>query len=135
MADLSVTAANVVAAAGATINRGPAGATITAGQQVYIDSSGNVQLAKADTAAHAASAGIALNGGAAGQPICYASGGNVNPGATVAVGTIYIASPNNAGGIAPIGDATTGTYMTVLGIGTTTSNILLNIWNTGVDHA
>jgi hypothetical protein len=130
-----VTAASVLAAAGASIANGTAGVSITAGQQIYKDVNGLMQLVKADTNAHSQTTGVALNNAGANQPVSFITGGNYNPGATVTVGTIYIASPNNAGGIAPITDATTGTYMTVLGIATTASNILVQPWVTSVNHA
>jgi hypothetical protein len=140
MADLTVTAASVIAGANASTRTGSAGTTITAGQLIYIDAAGLVQPAKADTVIHSGLVGgniigIALNGGSVNQPIQYQVSGNINPGATVAVGTIYIVSPTNAGGIAPIGDAATGTFMSILGIGTSASNILLQPWVTGVNHA
>ena len=41
MADLTITAANVVPGAGARITNGTAGATVTAGQVVYLDPADN----------------------------------------------------------------------------------------------
>jgi hypothetical protein len=137
MADLTITAANVAAAAGATIQRAVAdsGVTITAGKSVQIDSNGLGALAKADTIGDANSVGIALNSCGPGQPFDYISGGDLNPGATVAVGTLYVVSAANAGGIAPMADLSTGNLVTLFGIATTASNIALNIWPTGVAHA
>jgi len=40
------------------------------------------------------------------------------------VGEVYVVSAT-AGGIAPVGDLTTGNYVTVLGVATTTSNLQL----------
>ena len=56
MADITITAANVVASAGARIEHGTAGATVTAGQIVFLDSTttGKWQLADADAATAAA---------------------------------------------------------------------------------
>lgn len=133
MADLTITAASVAKTAG-TIQNGTAGATITAGQSLYLDSSaGTLKLLDADdTAATATFAGIALNGGATGQPISYlAPGGTINPGATVTVGEIYVAS-GTAGGIAPEGDLATGDYVTIIGVGLTSSTMYLVGYSSGV---
>lgn len=136
MADLTITAANVIAASGATINWGTAGATITAGQAVYKDSADNndYKLCDADAAGTANCDGIALCGASDGQPIAVITQGNLNPGATVAVGTVYAVS-TTAGGIAPEGDLASGDYVTTLGIGTTASNIKIDINNSETAHA
>lgn len=134
MADLTITAANVVAAADAKIGRGTAGAAITAGQSLYLDSAdGRMKLADANsgTAAARSCAGIALHAASSGQPIAYAYEGDVNPGATLTVGEIYVLSAT-AGGIAPEGDLTTGHYVGILGVATTASNLRLRINNSGV---
>ena len=132
MADLTVTAANVLAASGSTKITGIGGQTITAGQAVYLDSTDDeYKLVDNDASGTAAVAGITLNGCGDGQPLEICTAGNINPGATVAVGTIYCSS-STAGGIAPSMDNATGDYTSILGIATTTSNILLNIQNGGV---
>jgi hypothetical protein len=126
MADLSITAANVVAGSGATKESGVAGATITAGQAVYKDASdgGKFKLADNDSATAAVRSfyGIALHGASSGQPLTVLKEGPITIGATVAVGTVYMTS-STAGGIAPVADAATGDYVTVIGIGTSTTVI------------
>lgn len=112
-----------------------AGATITAGEPVYLDVNNVWQLAKADTAAHAACKGIALHGALTGQPLAVQTSGNITIGATVVAGTHYYVSGNNAGGIMPIGDFTTGQFITDLGIAISTTVIQLAINITGVTHA
>jgi len=134
MTDLSITAANVVQASDASTSFGTAGETITAGQVLYKDAADNNELKLADANGAAAlrvPVGIALNGAAAGQPVRYITSGGLNPGATVVVGKIYVLSAT-AGGIAPVEDLSSGHYVSVLGIGTTTSNIQLNIQVSGV---
>lgn len=132
MADLSITAASVVKGANASVVAGTAGATITAGKTVYLDpSDSKYKLADANASATtAALAGVALNGASDGQPISVLTGGNLNPGATVTVGEIYVLSAT-AGGIAPEADLATGHYVAVLGVGTTTSNIAVQIQISG----
>jgi len=137
MADISVTAASVAKATGASTQNATAGEAITAGQVVYSDATNSVKLAQADgTAAEAVAVGIALNNAASGQPITYVVSGGINPGGTVVVGKPYFVS-GTAGGIAIINTATpipaVGDYVTLLGIGTTSSNIALSIIVSGVE--
>jgi hypothetical protein len=134
MADLTVTAGNVVAASTAIVERGTAGATITAGMLVYKDTSDSDQFKACDTNGATSIIrtlyGIALNGASDGQPLAVCTQGDVNPGATVTVGTIYVASAT-AGGIAPSTDLAQGHYTSIFGIGTTSSNISVKINNGG----
>lgn len=137
MADIIVTAANVLTAAGATIKRFTSGAAITAGQVVYKDTSASnvVKLADADLSdAAAVVEGIAINDCASGQEVDVCTSGNINPGGTVVVGEVYMAS-GNAGGIAPVGDFVSGDRASIIGVGTSTSNIILRIFNSGITRA
>ncbi|MBA15565.1 MAG: hypothetical protein CMN73_04335 [Sphingomonas sp.] len=135
MADLSITAANVVAGAGATVlHGGKAGATITAGQIVYLDASDRkYKLADADseTAAIRLPSAVALNGASDGQPLSVLTEGPVTIGAPLTPGTAYYLSAT-PGGIAPVGDLTTGDYPTVIGIATSASVLDIGIKASGV---
>jgi hypothetical protein len=125
MADLTITAANVAAGSGCVKVQGTAGATITAGQVVYLDSSDDkYKLADNDsaTAAVRSVAGIALHGSLNGQPLTVLTKGPITIGATTAVGTVYCLS-STAGGICPSADIATGDYNTIIGIGTSTTVI------------
>jgi hypothetical protein len=121
MADLTITAANVVAGAGATRNTGTAGETITAGQVVYLKAAdAKLWLAQADgTAAEAEAVGIALHGALANQPLNYLASGALTIGATTAVGAVYVVSAT-AGGVAPYADLVATNRVTLLGYGTGT---------------
>lgn len=132
MANLAITAANVVAAAGeATTRSVTAGATITAGQAIYLDSSNEAQLAHCETSATTAAViGIALNGAADGQPLQIATAGQLDLGATLTVGKIYVLS--TAGLIAPVDDLTTADYVTIIGVADAADNIVLSIKASGV---
>lgn len=133
-ADLSITAASVVPTTGYTKDTGIAGATITAGQTVYKDSTDSDKLKLADANATTATAtvvGIALHAAASGQPLTIITGGILNPGATVTVGTIYVVSAT-AGGIAPSTDLVTGWYVGILGVGITSSTIRIGLNMSGV---
>jgi hypothetical protein len=127
MADVVVTATEVLADSGTITGDYTLGAAVTAGQVVYADSSdgGAVKPADADASLAAATAvGIALNGGADAQPCKVAIGGTLDPGFTVTVGTIYVVS-DTAGGIMPAADLETGDYVGVLGVGITASQLKL----------
>lgn len=132
MSDVVITAGSVVQVSGTT-KTGTAGETITAGQALYLKSSDN-RLWKADaddTAATAACVGIALNGGAAGQPIVYQATGDITIGGTVVQGTIYLVS-DTAGGIRPVADVDAEDYVSILGIAVSASVLRLMLQNTGI---
>jgi len=126
MADISITAANVLMSSAGKKKTGIAAATTTAGQLVYLDTTTNqLTLADGDALASAVVAGVALHGALAGQPLSYCY---YDPafalGGTVAVGIPYFASLT-AGGIAPEADLLTGDYTTYIGLGASTTTIKL----------
>jgi hypothetical protein len=124
MVDISITAANVLPGTNARRVTGTAGATITQGKAVYLDTTDNkYKLADANaSAATAAAAGIALTSGADGQPIDVQYGGRITIGGTAVAGTTYIVS-GTAGGVAPDADGASGWYKTVLGVGISATQI------------
>lgn len=135
MADIVVTAGSVLKGSDATVEEGIAGATVTAGQPVYKDSTDSDKLKLADanaSLATAAAVGIALHGASSGQPLKYQTGGSINPGGTVAIGTIYVVSAT-AGGIAThaAADLTTAMRTTIIGVGTSASNIAMKLFASG----
>lgn len=137
MADLSITAANVVAGSNASVTKGTAGATVTAGQVVYKEaSSGKYKLADADSGTEEVRQpdGIALNGAADGQPLSVLTGGDITIGATVTAGDAYYLSPT-AGGIAPLADVLTGDDIVLIGLASSTSVIRVMIFATGATAA
>lgn len=133
MVDLVITAANVVPGANATVRNGSAGATIAAGEVVYLDSATSTyKLADANGAAALRSPrGIALNGASAGQPLAVAEGGDVTLGVVLTAGVAYYLS-GNPGKIAPVADLVAGHYPVILGIATSTSVLNLKIHESGV---
>ena len=134
MADLTLTAANVLAGSNATTNLGTAGATITAGQVVYFDDTTKTyKLADTDsaTAAVRSPAGIALNGASAGQPLMVQTGGDITLGAVLTAGVAYYLS-GTAGGICPVADVTSGDYPVILGMAKSTSVLAIKIVEAGV---
>ncbi len=133
MADLSITAGSVLAGSTANTRLGTAGATVTAGQAVYLDSATSTyKLADSNGAAALRSpVGIALNGASSGQPVNIALSGPVTIGATLTAGVAYYLS-DTPGGICPVADVGSGEYATVLGIATSASVLDLKIHESGV---
>lgn len=132
MADLTITAANVVAVAGKTVV-GTAGATLTAGQVVYLDTAtASYKLAdnNSGTAAVRSPGGIALNAAASGQPVSVFQSGTITIGATLTGGVAYYLS-DTPGGICPVADLVTGEYPTFLGIATSASVLKVAIVESG----
>lgn len=134
MADLSITAANCVPVAGTLIEYGTAGATITAGKAIYLDSSTNTwKLADSNGASEEIrwAKALALTGSSSGQPIAYMRAGDVTLGATMTAGIQYYLS-DTAGGICPVADLGSGEYPCTVGIATSTSVMRLNFTYSGV---
>lgn len=134
MADLSITVANVAAGSGAVVVAGTAGATITAGQVVYLDTTANTfKLADCNSATAAVRSpyGIALHGSLSGQPLSVQRSGSLTLGATMTAGVVYYLS-GTPGGVRPVADNTTGDYPSVLGIATSTTVLKMGILESGV---
>jgi hypothetical protein len=134
MADISVTAASVLAGSAALVEHGAkAGVTLAAGQVVYKDAAdGLLKLSDSNGAsALKAAYGITLNGAAANQPVSVVKRGPVTINAVLTAGTTYCSS-TTPGGIAPQADITTGGDVIVLGVALSTTVLDVNINDTGV---
>lgn len=136
MADISVTASAVLAASTAEKEHGVAGATITAGQVVALNTTtGKYVLADADGAAGIdRPRGIALNGASDGQPLAIVKAGDVTFNAVLTAGVSYFLSPT-PGGIAPRADVLTADIVTHLGIAKSTTVLALDIQYSGTASA
>lgn len=132
MADLTITAANVSPVAGYQFEDMTAGVAITAGDVIYKDSSDSLaKLADCDgAAALAVVKGIALNDAAVTQPVRVQTAGDLDVGATLTVGEIYVLS-GTAGNICPEGDLATNDKVCILGVATAADNLKLSIFNSG----
>lgn len=130
MSDVVVTAGEVLVDAGTVKASGIAGASITAGQALYLDTATDTwKLADANGAAALnVLGGIALNSASSGQPIFVATDGTLDPGFTVTVAAVYVLSAN-AGGIAPVADLAQGWKTSIVGVGITASQLRLKIYN------
>ena len=123
MAAISITPANVRNdQSGGTGSAGIAGATITAGQVLNLNSSGQLIPAVNDTVAHAICVGIALNNASANQPVNFHNNGQIDVGGTVAIGKVYVLG--TAGGIIPVDDNAGGEIISVIGVGIATNRFL-----------
>ena len=133
MVDISITAANVVAGADARTESGTAGATITAGQTVYLDSATNTYKLADSNGAEALRTprGVALHGASANQPLTIQKSGLVTIGGTLTAGVAYYQS-DTPGGICPVADVGSGEYACIVGIATTAAVLDLNIQASGV---
>lgn len=112
------------------------GATVSAGNPLYLDTADNEhKLADNNaSAATAAAKGIAVTPGVDGGYGYIATGGSIIlVGTTMAVGETYYVGPT-AGEIIPDADLTTGHNVTRLGTAETTTQLKLAIEATGITH-
>ncbi|GAA5139395.1 hypothetical protein GCM10023213_20010 [Prosthecobacter algae] len=118
-ADLSITAANVLASANARFQDGTAGATLTRGMLVYADATDGGKIKPADGNVLAAKGvlGMAYGDVAAGQFVrVIIDDPDLTVGATLSLaapGGIYVLSAT-AGGICPVADLAAGSYPIVV---------------------
>lgn len=131
MAAIAITAASVLASSAAVIRKEyTAGATITAGQVVYLNTSNQWVLADSDAAATGNGItdlrGIALNGAASGQPLSVCvSDTDFTPGGTLTNGlAVYLFT--TAGAISQADIPSTGAYPVCLGVAKSTTKMNLN---------
>lgn len=115
---------------------GIAGATIDAGQAVYLDTATyRYELAQADTQAKSQFAGFAEHPSADGQPLSVIWEGDVTGLTGLTAGETYVLSDDSAGDVMPIGDLATNHWVThtLIALTTTTARIKINIGD--VQHA
>jgi hypothetical protein len=127
MADLTITAASVVAGTNAIVAEGMAGEAIVAGKSVYLSSTTKKwMLADSNSATAEArrAHGIALNGAALNQPVDVLKEGPITIGATLTAGLDYYVS-DTPGGICPRADLASGEYVCLLGLASSTT--VLNV--------
>jgi len=136
MADYTLTSANVIHSANAEYKTYTAGATIAAGQPVYLDSTAldaqnkpKAKLADANASATTSTVhGIAANTASSGQPLRVVTfDADFTHGlTTVAAGDVIVLSAT-AGGLAPAADIASGWYPVVIGVATSATNCVLSI--------
>ena len=134
MADITITAANVIAGSNAATENGTLGAAATAGQALYKSSTdGRWYLADNNGASEMIrkATGIALNGGGVGQPVRVLLSGLCTIGGTMTAGVAYYLS-DTPGGICPVADIGSGEYSCLVGIATTTAILDVKFQYSGV---
>lgn len=126
MADVTVTPANVEMTDDTVATTGIAGEALVQGQSAYLNSSGSrwYKSESDDTEAKAETRGIVMTPAATGAQVVIATGGTIKPGATLSANTVYVLSVNS-GRFAPIADLATGNYVTLIGIGKSTTELSL----------
>ena len=127
MADITITAANIGCGSNALVRRVTGGEAITHGQPVYQQSNGKFYKADANVSEQTAEV--------QGISFCSCSGdgvdffilffGDMKFGAILTKGETYILSAT--GGICPIGDLSSGWWVTKLGSASDTSTLKVNV--------
>lgn len=128
MADVTITAANVLRAEGPVEHNVDTSSAIDVGQIVTVkDANEQVGLAANTSQALSQVYGMALNRAVvAGQPITVAlSGAVVALGSVLTEGEFYVVSA--AGAISPIGDKLAGDWMAVVGYARSATELVLAI--------
>jgi hypothetical protein len=134
MADLTITATNVVAGTGATLERGAAGEAVAAGKVGYIHpDTGKWMLADSNGAVAEGKVprGIFLNSASLDQPVEVLRHGPITIGATLTAGTAYYLS-DTPGGICPVADVGAGENVVMLGLAASTTVLNVDIQAPGV---
>lgn len=135
MADLTITATNLIAGANANIQTGISSEAIPAGKSIIVDpDTKKVMLADSDagdTDLHDAK-GISLNAAvAANQPVSWIKDGDLAMGAILTKGVTYCVS-STPGGICPQADVTSGRELVILGVASSTSNLQVGVRDTNI---
>lgn len=136
MADMSITAADVHLVSAGEATYVQFGEAVTAGMAVYLKASDEKYYkADCDAVDTAAIVGVTITGGEANGwgYIATIRGQEVDIGGTVTVTEEYVVS-DTAGLIMPASDLTSGQYYSLVGVGSTSTNIVLGLLATGIQH-
>jgi len=134
MSDITQTSANVKAMTGSTVSQHVAGATIVAGNLVYLDTGdGNkAKTCMTTTAATALCKGVAINNADDTDLLFILTAGDCDIGGTTVKGTVYTVA-DNAGKIRPNADNASGDFVTTIGVADGTTGVInISIDPTGV---
>jgi hypothetical protein len=134
MANIAITAANLIPAEGYSYQDGIAGATFVPGDVAYTSAvNGQFLLAdNNDTAVKAAVTGIALTAAVAGQPLRLRTGGTAAVGAVLTLNDAVYCLSSDAGKICPYSDLGSGDYVSIIGVPLSTSSLRVAIRNSGI---
>ena len=132
--DITITAANVHSGSAPKIKRVQFGATITAGQVLYLDNADSkYKLADANNTTTTAGADgivIALTNGADADYGLVAENGLYDVGGSAAEGKTYVLS-DTPGAITLAGDQAAGWNGTIIGVGAASNQIDLRLYASG----
>lgn len=137
MADLTINTTIVSLTNGvSSVEQVTYGESVSQGMVLYEDTSDSNKYKKAvnNTATLAAAKAIALTPGASGEKGYVVKSGEIDLGATLAVGMRYFVS-NTAGAICPSADIGTGEYVTLIGIATAAGVLKVNFQASGIASA
>lgn len=136
MADLTITNAIPVAGAANAFADLIAGESIATGDFVYRDAADGykAKLGDGTSAAKANVVAMALHNATAGQPLRGQTKGRVTlTGPTLDVGMVYVLSGTaGSDNVAPVTDVASGSYVTTLGVASTSAILDLDINPTGI---
>lgn len=131
MADIAPVNASVVVVSG-TASNGTSGATITAGQVLYLDANDQkLKLAKCTTEVEAEMIGVACSPAYPNQRVSYLTEGILDLGVNLTAGETYQLSVN-AGGMRDVSQLTTTSFVTYVGYGNEDGDLVLLNHATGV---
>jgi len=122
------TEASTLKTASTVVKQGIAGEAVIAMQPLYAKADKKLYLGDASAAATALVLGLALHTSAAGQPVSYATSGNITVAgdSELLASELYVLSPD-AGGIMKVGNLTASEFTVIIGHSTTATNFLLDI--------
>jgi hypothetical protein len=134
MADISITAANVVPSANATLIQGVAGEAVTRGQTLYYDSAaGTYKKFDANDTAKDTLVGLACEDAAAGQPLIVCTKDPALAlGGTVAIGDTVWGSATAGGLTKTFADLVTGWRVYVVGVANAANTINFDFVRGGI---
>lgn len=125
MSDVTISSSLVQPGDNDPTTHGISGADFTQpGLLAYFDRADRDRIKKADalTLTKAEVAGVNLNVATTGQPIILQTDGDYQAGGALTAGQTYIVS-TNAGGIAPITDLSTDSFVSIWGVATSTADL------------
>jgi Uncharacterized conserved protein (DUF2190) len=137
MADISITASDVLQSSGTPTTKGIAGEAIAAGETVYQNDDGKLYRADGNDSTKLPVAGIAVNSApGAGQPFNYAvTDDSLTIGAHGLGNGIPLFQSANPGKICQLADVGTGNLTTCVGVTNSTTKITFGVLGGNGAHA
>jgi hypothetical protein len=125
-ADLKVNSTN------GQLKAGEADVALATGDWVYRTATGGYNLARANSAATASVAGVAVNNAIVGGVVYINETDPIIAGAVFTADAIYVLSAATAGRIAPLADLVAGNIIVLVGVGSSSTGMSMAIKNTGI---